>query len=120
DHFSQNQKVVVLVDEYDKPILDCLSDEHIANQNREILRRFYAILKARDADLKFVFLTGVTKFSKVSVFSGLNNLKDISLYKNYSTLLGLTEQEITHYFTQDLEAIAKERNESLQETRELL
>lgn len=121
DHMSQNeQKVVVLVDEYDKPILDCLADDPVAHQNREILRRFYAILKARDADLKFVFLTGVTKFSKVSVFSGLNNLKDISLYKSYSTLLGLTEEEITKYFTDELEAIALARGESLQNVRETL
>lgn len=120
DYFSQNQKVVVLIDEYDKPILDRINDDNIAIQNREILRRFYAILKARDADLKFVFLTGVTKFSKVSVFSGLNNLKDISLYENYSTLLGLTEQEITGCFTQDLEIIAKERGESLQVLLEML
>lgn len=120
DHLSGSQKVVVLVDEYDKPILDRLDDERIACQNREILRRFYAILKARDANLKFVFLTGVTKFSKVSVFSGLNNLKDISLYKNYSTLLGITEQEISRYFTEDLASIAKERGELLTDLREQL
>lgn len=120
DHFSESQKVVVLVDEYDKPILDRLDDETIAAQNREILRQFYAILKARDAALKFVFLTGVTKFSKVSVFSGLNNLKDISLYKNYSTLLGLTEQEIMHYFAEDLRTIAKERGESFQDVCAML
>jgi hypothetical protein len=118
DQMSEHQKVVVLVDEYDKPILDHLTDGGTAFQNREILRRFYSILKARDADLKFVFLTGVTKFSKVSVFSGLNNLKDISLYKDYSTLLGLTEEEITRYFTDDLTAIAKEMQESLTFIRE--
>ncbi len=118
DHLSQKQKVVVLVDEYDKPILDQITHKHTAVENREILRRFYSILKARDADLKFIFLTGVTKFSKVSVFSGLNNLKDISLYKSYSTLLGLTEEEITHYFTQELETIAKEHGESLQIVRD--
>lgn len=120
DHLSQGKRVVVLVDEYDKPILDHLNDEAVATENREILRRFYAILKARDADLQFVFLTGVTKFSKVSVFSGLNNLKDISLYKKYSTLLGLTEGEITHYFTENLEAIAYEKRESSQDLREKL
>jgi len=117
DNFAAFQKVVVLVDEYDKPILDRLNDERIAIQNRDILRRFYAMLKARDADLKFVFLTGVTRFSKVSVFSGLNNLKDISLHHDYSTLLGLTDQEIIQYFTADLEVIAKDREESLAEVR---
>lgn len=120
DNFSLTQKVVVLVDEYDKPILDRLGDPVIANQNREILRQFYSILKARDADLKFIFLTGVTKFSKVSVFSGLNNLKDISLHKNYATLLGLTEQEIARYFTQELDSIAKERGESLDVVRDMI
>lgn len=120
DKFSTSQKVVVLVDEYDKPILDQLGDVQIANQNREILRRFYAILKARDADLKFVFLTGVTKFSKVSVFSGLNNLKDISLNNTYCTLLGLTEQEILRYFTTDLEAIAEKGGESLDVVQHML
>lgn len=120
DHFSARQKVVVLIDEYDKPILDRLNDSSVANQNRDVLRQFYSMLKARDADLKFIFLTGVTKFSKVSVFSGLNNLKDISLHKNYATLLGLTEQEIDQYFTKDLKGIAEEKQESLQEIRDTL
>jgi hypothetical protein len=120
DHLSRDKRVVVLVDEYDKPILDHLNDDLIAAENREILRQFYAILKARDADLQFVFLTGVTKFSKVSVFSGLNNLKDISLYKKYSTLLGLMEEEISHYFSEDLERIALENGESCENLREKL
>lgn len=120
DKMSIQNKVVVLIDEYDKPILDLIHDFTISKQNREVLRRFYSVLKARDADLKFIFLTGVSKFTKVSVFSGLNNLKDISLHENYATLVGLTEKELTHYFIKDFQAIAEKRSESLQAVRNML
>ena len=94
DKLAVNQRVVVLIDEYDKPIIDQLDDIEIAKKNSDILRRFYTILKVKDAKLKFLFLTGVTKFSKVSLFSGLNNLDDISLSDDTASFLGLTEQEI--------------------------
>ena len=115
DRLAVNQKVVVLIDEYDKPIIDQLDDINIAKKNSDILRRFYTILKVQDAKLKFLFLTGVTKFSKVSLFSGLNNLDDISLRDDTASLLGLTEEEISEYFSKDLESIAKKRGESIEQ-----
>ncbi|MEE0887293.1 MAG: AAA family ATPase, partial [Treponema sp.] len=81
---------VVLIDEYDKPLLDAQSNESLVNDNRETLRGLYVTLKALDEDLKFVFLTGVTKFSKVSIFSDLNQLNDISITSQYATACGIT------------------------------
>ena len=78
-HEHYGCKVVVLIDEYDKPMLDNIDDIELADQIRKQLRGFYSIIKAADKHLRFVMLTGVSKFSKVSIFSGLNNLKDISL-----------------------------------------
>ena len=72
-------KVVILIDEYDKPILDHLENIELAKTQRDVLRNFYTVIKGMDQHLKFVLLTGVTKFSKTSVFSGLNNLNDISM-----------------------------------------
>lgn len=97
------KKVVVLVDEYDKPILECLTDSQTARQNREELKSLYTVLKEADPYLKFVFLTGVSKFSKVSLFSGLNQLKDITLDENYSTICGYTEEELMEVFQPELE-----------------
>ncbi len=105
---SEKQKVVVLIDEYDKPLIDNIEDFDIAKKNREVLRKFYTILKAQDANLQFVFLTGVTKFSKVSVFSGLNNLIDLSMLDPYSSLLGYTRKELERYFSKEIEALAKQ------------
>ncbi len=91
-------QVVVLVDEYDKPIVDYIDDIEKAEKNREILRDFFVVLKQADACLRFVFLTGVSKFSRVSVFSGLNNLQDITLHPKFATLLGYTQHELESYF----------------------
>ncbi|NQY75012.1 MAG: ATP-binding protein [Candidatus Margulisbacteria bacterium] len=90
--------VVVLIDEYDKPIIDQLNNTEVAKQNREILKDFYGVLKAQDEHIRFVFLTGVSKFSKVSIFSGLNNLNDITMDTKYATLLGYTQEELEHFF----------------------
>lgn len=95
---SKRGEVAVLVDEYDKPILDNLRDLKAASMVRDVLRSFYGILKSADAHLRFVFLTGISTLSKVSVFSSLNNLKDISLSGAYGTMLGYTQEEIEHYF----------------------
>lgn len=94
--------VVVLIDEYDKPILDNLDSPEMSTAMREELRNIYSVLKYSDSYLKFVMLTGVSKFSKISLFSGLNNLKDISLDSRYATLCGYTEQEIKQVFTERL------------------
>jgi len=95
---SEFNKVVVLIDEYDKPIIDHITDIKKASENREVLREFYSVLKGSDEYIKFVFITGVSKFSKVSIFSGLNNLKDITLYDEFSTIMGITQEELTGYF----------------------
>ncbi len=93
-----NQKVVVLIDEYDKPILDHISNIEVAKGAREILRRVYTELKANDAYLRFVFLTGISKFSKASIFSGLNNLEDISLNPDFGNICGYTHENIKNEF----------------------
>lgn len=93
-HEKYNNKVVVLIDEYDKPILDNITNTEVALQMRDGLRNLYSVIKSSDAHIKFVFITGVSKFSKVNLFSGLNNLEDISLNPNFATICGYTEKEI--------------------------
>ncbi|GAB4448495.1 MAG: ATP-binding protein [Bacteroidia bacterium] len=97
-----NEKVVILIDEYDKPILDKIEDKTIAEANREVLRNFYSVIKASDSYIKFVFITGVTKFNKVSIFSGLNQLEDITIDKRYSAICGYTEEELMKVFSEEL------------------
>ncbi len=92
------QPVVILIDEHDKPILDNITDIEIAREMREELKNLYSVIKGQDANIKFAFLTGVSKFSKTSIFSGLNNLKDISLDSRYATLCGYTQGELEGYF----------------------
>ncbi|BAU23626.1 hypothetical protein THC_1258 [Caldimicrobium thiodismutans] len=96
------QKVVVLVDEYDKPILDCIEDRETAKAVRDVLKNFYSVLKPLDAQLKFVFLTGVSKFSKVSLFSGLNQLNDITIDKRFAEICGYTQKELEEVFGEEL------------------
>ncbi|MEZ0329255.1 MAG: ATP-binding protein [Dissulfuribacterales bacterium] len=103
-----NQRAVVLVDEYDKPILDNLTKPEIARAMREGLRNLYSVLKGQDANLKFVFLTGVSKFSKVSIFSGLNNLIDITLLPEYATICGYTDHDIDTVFAPELEGLNRD------------
>ncbi|MEZ5534054.1 MAG: ATP-binding protein [Thiolinea sp.] len=93
---------VILIDEYDKPILDALSKPDIARDNRDFLRGFYATIKDYDAHIKFSFLTGVSKFSKVSLFSGLNNLYDITLVADFATICGYTDADIDEVFAAEL------------------
>ena len=101
-HQQTGQRVVVLVDEYDKPILDALEVPEVARANRDYLRGLYSTIKFGDAHLKFSFLTGVSKFSKVSLFSGLNNLKDITLDPRYSAICGYTEADLDAVFAPEL------------------
>ena len=100
--------VVVLVDEYDKPILDNLDDPATAREMRDGLRSLYSVLKDADAHLKFVFLTGVSKFSKVSLFSGLNNLRDITLDARWSALCGYTDDDLDTVFAPELPGLDRE------------
>lgn len=103
-------KVVVLIDEYDKPIIDYIDgDIPKALENRNILKSFYSILKDADPHLKLVFITGVSKFSKVSIFSDLNNLNDITLDEKYSGICGITQEELEQNFPQELEAYGAEK-----------
>ncbi|MFN3977825.1 MAG: AAA family ATPase, partial [Sulfurihydrogenibium azorense] len=97
--------VVVLVDEYDKPILDNIENTEKAIEIREILKDFYSVLKASDQYLKFVFLTGVSRFSKVSIFSGLNQLNDITLDSEFATICGYTQSELETVFKDRLEGV---------------
>ena len=92
------KRVIVLIDEYDKPILDHLDDHEMAEKIRTVLRTFYSTLKSSDAYLDFVFITGITKFTKVGVFSTLNNLDDISTWDEVSQMLGYTQEEIERDF----------------------
>ena len=107
-HHQTGQPVAVLVDEYDKPILDALTVPDIARANRDYLRGIYAVIKDNDAHIKFTFLTGVSKFSKVSLFSGLNNLKDITLDPRYSAVCGYTDTDLDAVFAPELPGLDRE------------
>ncbi len=97
-HAKHSQRAVVLVDEYDKPILDALESSELAIAHRNYLRGLYATIKSCDANIKFCLLTGVSKFSKVSLFSGVNNLMDITLDPRHSTICGYTEDDLDAVF----------------------
>ena len=98
---------VVLVDEYDKPILDVLKNHDLAEVYRDALRSFYTQIKAEDANIKFVFITGITKFTRTGVFSAMNNLKDISMKDEYATMLGYTDEELISNFSGHIDRAAE-------------
>lgn len=107
EKLARNNKVVVLIDEYDAPIIHYLGKAiDKAYENRELLKSFYTILKDLDAYLELVFITGVSKFSKMGIFSGMNNLTDLSMHPQYATMLGYTQQELEDNFAEELEATA--------------
>ena len=117
-HKITGQPAVVLIDEYDKPLLDVLDvDKNLEEYNRNILKAFYSVFKAADEHLRFVLLTGVTKFSQVSVFSGFNQPKDISLDTRYEALCGITQDEIDSCFTDAISEMAEEYSCSFEEMR---
>ena len=105
--FKRRGSVVVLIDEYDKPILDNLSDLKKADEMREVLRSFYTVLKSCDEYLRFIFITGISKFSKMGVFSAMNNLQDISASHIYSDIAGYTQNELEYYFSDRIESLAQ-------------
>ena len=121
---------MVLVDEYDKPLLDVLDtgvkveangQEYLLEDwNRQVLRSFYSVFKAADADLQFVLLTGVTKFSQVSVFSGFNQPADISMVPDFDTLCGITQEELEHYFAEPIAELAQRYRRTIPGRMELL
>ena len=108
-HDHAGQPVAVLIDEYDKPILDALDTPEVARANRDFLRGLYSTVKFADAHIRFTFITGVSKFSKVSLFSGLNNLKDITLDPRYSALCGYTESDLDAVFAPELPGLDREQ-----------
>ena len=107
-HQKFGQRVVILVDEYDKPILDNIESPDTALEMREKLKDIYSVIKGADAHVKFAFLTGVSKFSKVSLFSGLNNLKDITIDKRYSAICGYTDSDLDAVFAPELEGLDRD------------
>ena len=108
-HRTAGRRVVVLVDEYDKPILDALEEPEIAIANRDYLRGLYGVIKDCDAHVRFTFLTGVSKFSKVNLFSQLNNLTDITLDRRYSGICGYTEADLDTVFAPELAGLDREQ-----------
>jgi len=104
------QKVVVLIDEYDKPLINTMDDQKANEEIRTVLKSFYGVLKSADTYLRFVFITGVTKFSKVSIFSDLNQLMDISLDKQFSEICGISETEMLQNFQPEIQALAEANN----------
>ena len=108
-HRETGRPVCVLVDEYDKPILDALENPDLARGNRDYLRGLYGMIKSCDQHIRFVFLTGVSKFSKVSLFSGLNNLRDITLNPAYSAICGYTDADLDRVFAAELSGLDREQ-----------
>ena len=108
---ASGYRTVVLVDEYDAPIIQYLGkDLNQAKENREILREFYAVLKDCDTEIELVFLTGVSKFSKTGIFSGINNLTDLTLHPDYAMMLGYSQEELESNFSEELSAAAEKLN----------
>lgn len=114
------KKTVVLVDEYDKPLTDFLMDPLRLEANRQTLKNFYSILKSADSDLHFALLTGVSKFGKVSIFSDLNNLLDLTLDESLAALFGYTQAEVEHYFAPQLAQVAQKLGWPLARVRQVV
>ena len=108
-HERAGRRAVVLVDEYDKPILDALGDRELALANRDFLRGFYSVVKDCDAHIRFAFLTGVSKFSHAGLFSGLNNLIDVTLEPEFSSICGYTDAELDAVFAPELEGLDRDK-----------
>ena len=114
------RRCVVLVDEYDKPLLDLIDMPELQEHNKAVFKGFFSNLKNCDAYVRFVFITGVTKFHKVSIFSDLNQLRDISLNEDFSGICGITDEELRNYFAPEISAMAKKRKISEEECLEML
>ena len=115
-----NQRVVILVDEYDKPLIASIENEELNNSYRSMLKAFYSVIKSLNGYIHLSFLTGVTKFSKVSIFSDLNNLMDISFDKEYSAICGITEEELESNFKVEIKDLADNYNKTYSEMLDIL
>ena len=113
-HEKTGLQAVILVDEYDKPLLNAMGKETLVDTFRAILKSFYGVIKGEDEHIKFTFITGVTRFDKVSIFSDLNNLKDISLNREYTAICGITQKELDELFIPEIQALS-EREELTRE-----
>ena len=107
-HKQTGKKVVILIDEYDKPILDNITKPELAREMREGLRNLYSVIKGMDAHIQFAMLTGVSKFSKVSLFSGLNHLRDITVSSEYSAICGYTDDDVDRVFAPELAGLDRD------------
>ncbi|MDW8211909.1 MAG: AAA family ATPase, partial [Cytophagales bacterium] len=118
-HRQTGKQVAILIDEYDKPITDVLEVENNqkAHEHRDILRMFYSVVKGSSAHIRFFFMTGIARFAKLSLFSDLNNLTDLTFSDHFHPMLGYTQEELEHYFNPHLAFIAQQQNIS---TNELL
>lgn len=116
-HLANMTRVVILIDEYDRPLLKHVNDIAAMRKIQEVLRDFYATIKAAGDQIQFFFMTGITKFSKTSVFSGLNNLIDLTLSPDMSDLLGYTDTEIDHYFQPHMQAVATKQANSVTDVK---
>ena len=113
---AEERKVVILIDEYDKPLLDIEENKELFEKNQRILKSFFGNLKSMDEYIRFGFITGVSRFSKVSIFSDLNNLNDISMVNEYADICGWSEDELLRYFHPGIKTLAEEREEDFDET----
>ena len=119
-HAQTGTKTVVIIDEYDAPMLDVLHDDVKLPEVRRMMQEFYAPLKACDADLRFVFITGITKFSQLSIFSVINNLTNVSLQADFASICGITEEELHAVFEPDIAMLAEEYECTPQDMRRRL
>ena len=113
---KEGRGVVILIDEYDKPILQTLRNEELQERHRSLLKSFYSVLKTQDRYIRFAFITGVTKFGKVSVFSDLNNLMDISMDQRYISICGMTQNELLYNFREGIEQLGEAYGDTEEET----
>lgn len=113
---KEERGVVILIDEYDKPILQTLRNQELQEKHRSLLKSFYSVLKTQDRYIRFAFLTGVTKFGKVSVFSDLNNLMDISMDQRYISICGMTQNELLYNFREGIEQLGEAYGDTEEET----
>ena len=119
-HAATGKKVVILIDEYDKPLLSAIGDEELADRFRNTLKAFYSNIKTMDRHIEFALLTGVARFGKVSIFSDLNNLRDISFEPKFAAVCGITNEEIDRYFGRGIECLSEALGKSVEDVRQEL